>query len=105
MLRKLALVIVALTATAAAVPAEARGFHGGGRGFHGGGHHFGGHRGHFGHRHFGGRHFGHRHFGHRHHHWGRYARYGVGGGYALYADSCYRIVLTEDGPRRDYVCD
>jgi len=101
MFRKLALVIVALVTTAAVVsPASARG-HGGGRGFHGGGHHrghFGGHHGHF---------RGHRgHFGHRHHHWGRYARYGYGGGYAAYyADSCYRIVDTEDGPRRVYVCD
>ena len=102
MFRKLALIIVALTATAAITPASARG-HGGGRGFHGGGHHghFGGHRGHFGGRH----HFGHRHHHHHHH---RFARYGYyGGGYTAYAvgDSCYRVVDTEVGPRRVNVCD
>jgi hypothetical protein len=99
MLRKLVLVIVALTSTAAiATPASARGFggghFGGGRGFHGGGHHFGGHR-------FGG-------FRHHHHHY-RFARYGYygggyGGGYAV-DDSCYRVVDTEVGPRRVNTCE
>jgi len=109
MFRKLLLVIVALTSTAAFVaPASARGFggghhFGGGRGFHGGGHHFGG-----GHR-WGGRGWG----GYRHHHNYRFARYGYygggyGGGYSGgYAvdDSCYRVVDTEVGPRRVNTCE
>jgi hypothetical protein len=81
MFRKLTLAIIALASLAAATPASAHGFHfGGGRGFHGGFH------------------------GGWHHHFHR----GFGfyrAGYYAGGDSCYRIVYTDFGPRRVYVCD
>lgn len=85
MLRKLAIALGAV----AAFSSPSLAFGGGNFGGHLGGGGLGG--GHLGGGHFGGGHFGHFNGG------------GFGGGDVVVADSCYRTVFTDFGPRR--VCD